>query len=185
MLLADRPTTSRWAPFAGERFYQVRPILEGKNRGRHFVRKTPLPGSQIAIESDLGSAFEPNASRRPRRQRNSTPRSQSSQTSVQPSSLTRAVARADSAIQHRDRNPLEATVRRGCRESSKRSSASVGAGAPFRGKAQAGAGAVGVLDRRQRTRAARHGSRRKAIVGAAIGGLPRLRDCGGRNPSMS
>jgi hypothetical protein len=25
----------------GERSYQVRPILEGKNRGRHFVRKTP------------------------------------------------------------------------------------------------------------------------------------------------
>jgi len=50
----------------GERSYQVRPILEGKNRGRHFVSKTPLAGSQIAFESDLGSAFEPNASPRPR-----------------------------------------------------------------------------------------------------------------------
>src|SRR3954454_17273441 len=42
LLMADRPTTSRWAPLTwGERSYQVRPILEGKNRGRHFVRKTP------------------------------------------------------------------------------------------------------------------------------------------------
>src|SRR5450755_2415448 len=69
MLLADRPTTSRWTPSPrGERSYQVRPTLEGKNRGRHFVRKTPLAGSQIAFESDPGSAFEPNASPRPRRQ---------------------------------------------------------------------------------------------------------------------
>jgi hypothetical protein len=29
----------------GERSYQVRPILEGKNRGRHFVSKTPSPES--------------------------------------------------------------------------------------------------------------------------------------------
>ena len=35
-------------------------------------------------------------------------------------------------------HPLEASVRRGWRESSKRSSASVGAGAPFRGKGIAG-----------------------------------------------
>ena len=63
------------APQRGERSYQVRPILEGKNRGRHFVRKTPSPGSQIAFESGLGSAFEP----------------------------TPAVARADSTSEHRDR----------------------------------------------------------------------------------
>jgi hypothetical protein len=42
-VLAGRPTTSRWTPPQGERSYQVRPILEGKNRGRHFVRKTPTP----------------------------------------------------------------------------------------------------------------------------------------------
>ena len=41
---------------------------KAKNRGRHFVRKTPLAGNQIAFEPGLGSAFEPNASRRPRRQ---------------------------------------------------------------------------------------------------------------------
>ena len=76
LLTADRPTTSRWAPLSGgERSYQVRPILEGKNRGRHFVRKTPSPGSQIAFESGLGSAFEP----------------------------TPAFARADSTSEHRDR----------------------------------------------------------------------------------
>ena len=28
-----------------ERSYQVRPILEGKNRGRHFVSKTTSPES--------------------------------------------------------------------------------------------------------------------------------------------
>ena len=61
MLLADRPTTSRWAPPPTEANtpYQVRPILEGKNRGRHFARKTPSPGSQIALEPDLGSASDP------------------------------------------------------------------------------------------------------------------------------
>ena len=75
LLTADRPTTSRWAPLRGERSYQVRPILDGKNRGRHFVRKTPSPGSQIAFESGLGSAFEP----------------------------TPAIACADSGSEHRDR----------------------------------------------------------------------------------
>src|SRR5438067_9840031 len=60
LLTADRPTTSRWAPLTGgERSYQVRPILEGKNRGRHFVSKTPTPGSHSAFESGLGSAFDP------------------------------------------------------------------------------------------------------------------------------
>src|ERR1039458_8896085 len=66
MVLADRPTTSRWTPPRGERSYQVRPILEGKNRGRHFVRKTPSPGVRFLW----------------------------SQTSIQPSTLTRTVARA-------------------------------------------------------------------------------------------
>ena len=45
MLLADRPTTSRWTPPRGERSYQVRPTLEGTNRGRHFASKTPSPES--------------------------------------------------------------------------------------------------------------------------------------------
>jgi hypothetical protein len=35
LFTADLPTTSGWAPFSGERSYQVRPILEGTNRGRH------------------------------------------------------------------------------------------------------------------------------------------------------
>jgi hypothetical protein len=85
MLLADRPTTSRWAPLAGgERSYQVRPILEGKNRGRHFVRKTPSP--------------EVNRIR--------------SQTSVRPSTLRKpSLARAPK-IQHRDRIPGERSYRR-------------------------------------------------------------------------
>jgi hypothetical protein len=48
----------------GERSYQARPIPEGKNRGRHFVRKTP-PAGVKSLES---------------------------QTSVQPSSLTRTAA---------------------------------------------------------------------------------------------
>jgi hypothetical protein len=71
-------------PPRGERSYQVRPILEGKNRGRHFVRKTPLAGSQIALEPDLGSASDP----------------------------TRAVTRAGTEIQHRDRFPLPPAPRR-------------------------------------------------------------------------
>ena len=77
LLTADRPTTSRWTPLCGANA----PIrsdrsLEGTNRGRHFVSKTPSPGSQIALESGLGSAFEP----------------------------TPAVARADSTSEHRDRS---------------------------------------------------------------------------------
>jgi hypothetical protein len=36
-------------------------ILEGKNRGRHFVSKTPLAASQIALESGLGSTFDRSA----------------------------------------------------------------------------------------------------------------------------
>ncbi len=45
------------APKGGKRSF--RPILENTNRGRHFVRKTPLVGSQIALEPSLGSAFDP------------------------------------------------------------------------------------------------------------------------------
>jgi hypothetical protein len=61
LLTADRSTTSRSAPLTsgGEHSYQVRPILEGKNQCRHFVSKTPTPGSQSAFESDLDSAFDP------------------------------------------------------------------------------------------------------------------------------
>jgi hypothetical protein len=65
MLLADRPTTSRWRPHTGERSYQVRPILEGKNRGRHFVRKTPSPES-IAFGARPRFSLRPYANRRPR-----------------------------------------------------------------------------------------------------------------------
>ena len=60
LFTADRPTTSRLAPLSGANApYQARPILEGTNRGRHFVRKTPKPGSQSAFESGLGSTFDP------------------------------------------------------------------------------------------------------------------------------
>src|SRR5437588_8125369 len=58
MVLADRSTTSRWTPPRGERSNQVRPILEGKNRGRHFVRKTPSPES-IAFGVRPRFAFDP------------------------------------------------------------------------------------------------------------------------------
>jgi len=75
MLLADRPTTSRWTPPQGERSYRVRPILEGKNRGRHFVRKTLSPRSNRIL----------------------------SQTSVQPSTLREPSPTRATQIQHRDR----------------------------------------------------------------------------------
>src|SRR4030081_1790856 len=65
MVLADRPTTSRWTPPRGERSYQVRPTLEGKNRGRHFVRKTPSPES-IAFGARPRFSLRPYANRRPR-----------------------------------------------------------------------------------------------------------------------
>jgi len=74
MLLADRPTTSRWTPPQGERSYRVRPILEGKNRGRHFVRKTLSPRSNRIL----------------------------SQTSVQPSTLREPSPTRATEIQHRD-----------------------------------------------------------------------------------
>ena len=51
------------APLWGERSYQVRPILESKNRGRHFVRETP-----VAEESNrfLGQASaQPSTLREP------------------------------------------------------------------------------------------------------------------------
>jgi hypothetical protein len=58
----------------GERSYQVRPTLDGTNRGRHFREKTPTS----RVRSEMG------------------------QTSVQPSTLTRTVARAGTTIQHRE-----------------------------------------------------------------------------------
>ena len=51
---------------------------------------------------------------------------------------TRRLCRSDETRAPDERDPLEASVRRGWRESSKRSSASVRADAPFRGEAQAG-----------------------------------------------
>jgi hypothetical protein len=79
---------------------------------------------------------------------------------------------------------LEASVRRGWRESSKRSSASVGADAPFRGKAQAGAGGGGVLDRRHCDSALTSGARRKAIAAVADAARSRPVECdpGGVSP---
>ena len=47
---------------------------------------------------------------------------------------TRRLCRSDETRAADERDPLEASLRRRWRESSKRSSASVGAGAPFRGK---------------------------------------------------
>ena len=71
------------APTRGERFYQVRPILERQEpRPTLHAEDTPRRGVRLL----------------------------SSQTSVQPSSLTRAVARADSAIQHRDRKRSDALL---------------------------------------------------------------------------
>src|SRR3954453_1949519 len=67
LLMADRPTTSRWAPLTwGERSYQVRPILEGKNRGRHFVRKTPHAGEAECFGARPRFSLRPYANRRPR-----------------------------------------------------------------------------------------------------------------------
>jgi hypothetical protein len=51
------------APHRGERSYQVRPILEGKNRGRHFVRKTPLAGEVRSLWSQ--ASVQPSSLRRP------------------------------------------------------------------------------------------------------------------------
>jgi hypothetical protein len=56
----------------GERSYQVRPILEGKNRGRHFVRKTPSPES-IAFGAISSHKQEREPSRERRPQRNEMP----------------------------------------------------------------------------------------------------------------
>jgi hypothetical protein len=84
MLLADRPTTSRWAP------------LHGANASIRSGRS-----SKARTEADTSSERHPSRG----------VRSQWSQTSVQPSSLTRAVARADSAIQHRDRNATYGVAR--------------------------------------------------------------------------
>src|SRR2546421_8566466 len=84
IVLADRQTTSRWTPLQGERSYQVRPILEGKNRGRHFVRKNTLA--------------EVNRIR--------------SQTSVRPSTLREPSPARATKIQHRDRIRLPARTQR-------------------------------------------------------------------------
>ncbi len=63
----------------GERSYQVRPILEGKNRGRHFVRKTPSPES-IAFGVRPRFAFDPTRTVAHAGQPNSTPGSHSRST---------------------------------------------------------------------------------------------------------
>ena len=60
MLLADRPTTSRWAPPSGQTLL----IKSGRSsKARTEVdtssARPPSPGSQIALEPDLGSAFDP------------------------------------------------------------------------------------------------------------------------------
>ncbi len=59
---------------SGERSYQARPILEDKNRGRHFVAKTPTPGVRVLL----------------------------SQTSVQPSTLREPSPARAPKIQHRE-----------------------------------------------------------------------------------
>ena len=69
MLLADRPTTTRWAPppTGANTPYQARPILEGKNRGRHFVRKTPLSRGKLDRNGARPRfSLRPYANRRPR-----------------------------------------------------------------------------------------------------------------------
>ena len=60
MLLADRPTTSRWTPLCRANA----PIRSGRSSKARTEADTssarhPSPGSQIAFESDLGSAFDP------------------------------------------------------------------------------------------------------------------------------
>ena len=66
---ADRPTTSRWAREFAKRSYQVKPILEGHNRGRHFVHKTPRQrvrqlASQTPVEPS--TLRQPSPTRAPR-----------------------------------------------------------------------------------------------------------------------
>ena len=67
----------------GERSYQARPILEDKNRGRHFVAKTPTPGVRVLL----------------------------SQTSVQPSTLREPSPARAPKIQHRECFAAKAVAR--------------------------------------------------------------------------
>ena len=57
-MLAGRSTPSPWNPPLGGRSFRARRILEGNNRGRHFVSKSPR-SRQSHWESDLCSAFDP------------------------------------------------------------------------------------------------------------------------------
>jgi hypothetical protein len=68
MLLADRPTTSRWTPSTGRTLLSSQADPRRQEPRPTLRAQDTLAGSQIAFESGLGSAFEPNASPRPRRQ---------------------------------------------------------------------------------------------------------------------
>ena len=61
MLLADRPTTSRWALLLRGQTLLIKSGRSSKARTEADTssERHPLPGSQIAFEPDLGSAFDP------------------------------------------------------------------------------------------------------------------------------
>ena len=86
---------------------------------------------------------------------------------------SRSRLRSDEARVPDDRDPFEASVRRGWREPSKRSSASVGADAPFRGIGVAERRPGGRLLCRHCDRAVRSAPRAKAIAGRPV--IRRLR----------
>ena len=97
---------------------------------------SPLARSRRPASARRGSSPASAAGASPgirRRQRRSPGRSPSAR-SERP---TRRLCRSDETRAPDERDPLEASGRCGWRESSKRSSASVGAGAPFRGIALA------------------------------------------------
>ena len=84
--MADRPTTSRWAPLQGQTLLiKSGRSSKAKNRGRHFVRKTPLTGKSDRFRARPRFSLRPYANRRPR---------------------------GASKIQHRDRFDLRAASRR-------------------------------------------------------------------------
>ena len=84
---------------------------------------------------------------------------------------TRRLCRSDETRAPDERDPLKASVRRGWRESSKRSSASVRADAPFRGvaiaRAGAGASAEAVVPRPGRARFEAGENARQGISGTS------------------